>query len=96
MEELKDYAIKRACKKCGWHEANSYYMDNCTLPGLPREIIQKICNNCGYLWYELPLDVYKELSSCQLCTGKWMDLNKDLLQKNRRKNKWRHIWDFQD
>lgn len=46
------YDINNSCSKCGQNGASTKHDHT----GTGRDMMIRICQNCGYYWYERPLD----------------------------------------
>lgn len=49
---LKPYNIRSKCVKCGDNRASTEYI----ILGANNQVMQRICSNCKYIWWEDPLD----------------------------------------
>jgi len=56
---MKKYAANSICTKCGRRGASTAYK-KVRSGGLSlshvTELIERVCANCGYVWFEHPLD----------------------------------------
>lgn len=52
---MEKYKRTRLCIKCGHTDNIDRYYKG-VIDGKEIETIKKICRNCGYSWYERPLD----------------------------------------
>ena len=58
-QHMETYTEDPICQKCGNKKADSQFLGNglANSLSLPHEVIKRICKECGYEWYEKPLDM---------------------------------------
>jgi len=55
---MDNYSLRGICDKCGAGEAESKYIppENIFKGGYKPEHMKRTCQNCGFIWQELPKD----------------------------------------